>query len=888
MFDKSPYYYFLQLYMKKFTVFNTLLFAVLLIAALAILLPTSVFLKTDSNIGADQVEFKDKEAEKHFPYDHLFFQRSYPDFEFDADVFRSALKEAKRTAEIALQQKDNEGFDTQWTLEGPQNIGGRINTVVSDPNDSNIIYVGCAKGGVFKTTDGGESWRPIFDDQLFLAISAIAIDPNDSNVLYVGTGDLNISGHFAIGDGVYKSVDGGETWKHLGLVEERIVSKILIHPEKPNLVYASCMGHPSEINNKRGVYRSKDGGGTWEQILFVAEDAGVIDMVMNWENPDVIYAAGWNRTRTYQESVTSGDDAKIFRTTDGGDTWEVLMEGLPTENMSRIGLAISPTNSNVLYSIYVSTAHELYGIFKTIDGGDTWAEIPTFDGIGLPSNPLGGFGWYFAKIGISPNSDDEIFLLGVRLYRTTDGGNVWERVTATPDAPNVHADKHSIFFPNKSTVLLATDGGLYKSTDDGITWEDIENIPNTQFYRVGSNPHNATYWGGAQDNGTLRGNESSINQWERVLGGDGFQVDFAFDNPNVVWGESQWGNMAVSTNGGDSFFYTGGPSDFFGDRVNWDAPYIVSRHNSDVVYAGTFRFFKSETGTNPTWTPISEDLTDGIIFGANFHTVTAIAESPISDQFLFAGTSDGNVWNTFDGGENWRNINHDLPDRYVTSIRASEAGTNLYVSHAGGVKGNSFETYIHRSIDFGESWEDISGDLPPIGINDVLTLPEDSEDQFLFAATDAGVYASLNAGENWTRIGTEMPYVFVFDIDYDQINRRLIAGTFARSIYSFPLDSIIDYGLFTNIESTETAVKNQLILKNNPVHSILKAEWKDETSSNDKLYEWRIYTIGGSQVLEKKSKQSSIEIEVKNLPNGTYLLQSNYGAKQIAKRFIKN
>ncbi len=868
--------------MKKLT-----LFALIISVFIAAFVIINLKQNTGSlPIAAQMQHFADKEASKYFPNDNFYFQRTYPDFEFDFEAYRSVLQKTKQQDDFSLLQKENEGFSAPWKLEGPNNIGGRINVVVGDSRNQDIIYVGCAKGGVFKTIDGGQKWTPIFDDQLFLSIGAISIDPSNSDIIYVGTGDLNISGHFAVGDGVYKSVDGGETWTHLGLTEQRIVSKILINPIDPQIVYVSCMGNPLERNSDRGVYRSKDGGETWEQVLFVAEDAGVIDMVMNPQIPDIIYAAGWNRIRTTQESVTRGDDAKIFRSTDGGDSWEVLTEGLPNEDMSRIGLEISPSDPNVLMSVYVSTSHELEGIYKSTDSGNTWVEIPTFEGQGLPNSPLGGFGWYFGKIGISPKSDDNIFLLGVNMYETKDAGATWQ----LSDDFSVHADKHSIFFIDENIILLATDGGLYKSIDGGASWIDIENIPNTQYYRVTNNPHNDEYWGGTQDNGTIHGNTSTINQWQRSYGGDGFQVQFAPDNPNVIWAETQWGGMVVSNNGGGNFF--GGTSGIDNnDRVNWDMPFIMSSHNSDVLYSGTYRLYKNETGTNEFWNPISEDLTDGIVFGANFHTITCIEESPVYDDLLYVGTSDANVWRSFDGGETWDNITHDLPERYVTSIVASKHNSNiLYVTHSG-FKGNGFIPHIHRSMDYGETWEDISSDLPPIGVNNFLTLPEDLDDNYLFAATDAGIYASIDAGQGWNRLGSNMPYVFVFDMDYDQINRKLIAGTFARSMYSFPLDSIIDYGVLTDIEDVglQNNEMNLLQISPNPATDFVNITLQENQTSSKPAskYEWRIYTLEGQEVLKEEGSSPNIKIEIQELPSGTYFLQANYNNIQTTKRFIK-
>ena len=718
---------------------------------------------------------------KTYPAEDFYLARNYPDGKVGVKALRSALKDARKRA-----REKNGGFDKAWTLQGPGNIGARINTIAIHPQNENIIYVGFSTGGVWKTTDGGSNWTPIFDQQTSLSIGDIALDPLNPDRVYVGTGDPNITGYPWIGDGLWKSEDGGQNWQYLGLEEASIVSRIVIHPQNPGIIYVATMGLPFERNLHRGVYRSTDGGQTWYQVLFISDQAGVTDLQMDPFDPATLYAAGWDRIRNNQESLITGPGAGIWKSTNGGSSWEQLGGGLPTGNQGRPALALSKQTPGLLYARFVGTNSQVQGVYKSTNGGQNWSSLPVEDINGA----LGGFGWYFGTFAVHPVMDDRLYLLGVDLWEYDPLSTTWSKVGPPWWEFNLHADKHDLVFSPSGNMYLATDGGLYKSTDEGATWADIENIPTTQFYRVAYNPHQPDkYYGGAQDNGTTSGNAATINEWERLFGGDGFQAAFHPQNPDVFFVETQNGNISVTDDGGNNFYPADDGIDA-DDRRNWDMPYLISRHNPDVLYAGTFRMYKSTNGVFPLFEPISDDLTDGLVIHPRFHNITAISESPLQPGLLFVGTADGNIWRTPDDGVTWIKISGQLPDRFVSDVVASPSDKNRVFAAHSGYKDNEFIPRLFRSDDSGTTWTGISGDLPDLAINELFILPGHA-DSVLFAATDGGVYGSLNSGESWQRLGSNMPFVPVYDLDWNEAFNQLIAGTHARSIMTYPLDSLL-------------------------------------------------------------------------------------------------
>lgn len=868
----------------------------LFISCLLLILPLGIYQYIASNIedisGVDSAnieEKQDKLTSKHQMYDHLFESRTYPDFTFDYKAYQKTVRQSVTNYQLA-KLSVNEALNTPWRLEGPTNIGGRLNCVTYQPDNPNIIYTGAAKGGVFKTTDGGENWQPIFDEQPFLAISHITIDPNNYDVIYVGTGDVNISSHYAVGDGVYRSEDGGNTWQHLGLAAQAIVAKVLVHPSNSNIIYVATMGNPIARSSERGLYRSTDYGETWEQILYIDDDAGVADLMIDFENPDILYAASWNRIRNNQESIVNDDDAVIWKTIDGGDTWLPLTNDLPTTDMGRIGLCMSHTNPNTIFAIYVSESNALQGVFKSTNAGENWTQIAfpeQFDG-----DPLGNFGWYFAKVGVNPADDNEVYLLGVNLHRTQNNGETWEMAAPEWWEYLVHADKHAITFIDSNTILLATDGGLYRTNDNCENWEDIENLPNTQFYRVASSPHEGSYYmGGAQDNGTTGGNYTNSNEWPRISGGDGFQPVFDQENPDVFYTESQFGNIRITESGGAGF------SDFNNgidgaDRTAWDTPYLISKHNNENGYRGTYRMYANQMGYNEEWIPISDDLTDGIIYHPRHHNITALAESPINDQYIYAGTSDANVWRSLDMGTTWEEITNNLPERYVTSIQASPTDENTAYVTLSGYKGNWYEPHVFKTTNSGDSWEDISGNLPNVGVNDIFIYPNTVSDSILFVANDIGVYVSLDAGNEWQRLGNNMPFVFVFDLDLDLIDNRVVAATFARSIMSYSLDSVLlAYNELTSVGVHMPPLTNETIsYQTFSVYPNPSSQFIIIPPLSNKVTQAFISDVNG-RVVKQLNIQDLIDnynLAISDLSNGIYFLHINSLESKRTAKFVKN
>lgn len=784
--------------------------------------------------------------------------RAYPDTEMDIRAYEQALAVA-RTQERA-RRSPLQGFDQHWKLEGPVNIAGRINTIAIHPLDKQIIYAGSATGGVFRTRDGGMHWEAIFDEREHLSVGHIAIDTRDPDIVYVGTGDRNLPGTTIYGDGVYKSADGGDTWTHLGLAAQAIVSKILIHPDDNLRIYVATMGHPVLQNNERGLYMTTDGGDTWTQSLFVSDSAGITDIVMDPTDPETLYAASWNRVRTDRRSIVAGPDAGIYKSMDGGTTWEKLENGLPqAPRMGRIALTISTTNPQKLIARYVDEGSNLGALFLTEDAGASWSLFPSDQ---LPQDVMGGFGWYFGRIELNPWDDDELWLLSIDLWRARDGGQAWDQAAPPWWEYIVHADKHDIVFVAPGEVLLATDGGIYRTVDAGASWTFISSFPNIQYYRIAVNPHiSLDYWGGAQDNGTLKGSHLDIHGWQRVFGGDGFQPVFHPTDPEVIYVMTQNGGIWASESGGQYFDdATNGIS--FSDRRNWDMPLIISSYDPEILYTGTYRVYQNFCGTFTCWMPISDDLTDGNVFGARYHTISTIAESPISPLHLYVGTSDGNVWHK-EAQQDWVAVHETLPDRYVTSVRASHQTLGVvWVTHSG-YRANEHFPHIHKSEDHGRTWTPVSGNLPPLAINAVLLYPED--DDVLFVATDGGVYATIDGGFYWERLGANMPFVPVFDLAYDDKERRLIAGTHGRSMLSYNVDSLLHP---TSVRPVAAPVM-QLSVFPNPTAGYLHVNCTPHCGSAGIFV---LYHLSGAQIKQWDRVLAGQLLDVDDVLPGIYLL----------------
>lgn len=735
-----------------------------------------------------------KDPNKLYPQELFYLDRNYPDFDPPKGIFQQRILQAIKHDKSA--RRSHRGLDFPWTVQGPGNIGGRVNTIAVHPLDSDVILIGFSQGGIYRTDDGGQTWHAVFDDQPSLSISHITFDVNNPQVVYAATGDVNISGYPFLGSGVYRSEDAGLTWISIGLQSTGVLSKVFSDPHNSDILYVGSMGYPSHKGNEKGLFVSIDRGLTWNQTLFVDDSTGIIDLVVDPLQPGRVFASAWTRIRTNTIGTTLGPGTGIYRSDDYGQSWIPLTEGLPGDYHSRT--SIDMANDGTLFISYIGTPTEgecageiesLKGLYKSIDGGFSWTEIFAVSFNGAPCGIFGNFGWYFEALKVNPENSNDLFLLGVDMYRSTDGGFSWFPAVPVWWTYEVHADKHDLVFAGDK-MYLGTDGGAYVSHVSGIDpWADIENIPSTQFYRTAFNPHLPDqYFGGAQDNGTTGGNESFINEWPRIFGGDGFQPLFDPDEPYWIYTLTQNGTVWFSGDGGFEFEEL--TEGLFGPR-NWDMPLIMNPHDNKILFAASNQVFKLDMrDTIRVWNVISADLTKGVpILNNRMPSITSLAQSALDSLRLYAGTQDGNVWTSADGGMEWINISEGTPGFFVTSITTSTVNPKgVYVTYSG-YRDGDHTPYIINSDDAGSTWSSIGDNLPLLGVNGMYILP-DWNDHILFAATDGGVYLTIDKGFKWERLGTNFPYMPVYDIDYNPVMNTIVAATFSRGLMTFPVEEL--------------------------------------------------------------------------------------------------
>ena len=833
-----------------------------LTATTALLLLVAALLPTRSSQPAQTVDGPGAR-----PSEWFWNQRAFPHDRINLAGYRLALAEgaAKHVdAELArLSGRKNALRDAVWQQAGPSNIGARFTDLAVDPTDADICYAGMAAGGVFRTTDGGSSWTPIFDQGDVITVGDVALDPQAPATIYVGTGEANAISLSFFGNGLYRSVDSGTTWEHLGLENTRYIARVLVDPTDSERLFVAATGQLYGTDTDRGVFRSLDGGFTWDRVFALTDSTACTDLAMHPTNPDLLYAAMWERVRgrTYRRS--GGPSSGLWRSTDGGDTWSELTVGLPTgADVGRIGVTICQSQPDVLYAIYADASAAFEGVYKSTDGGDTW----TATNDGALGSIYSTFGWYFGQIRVDPADANNVFALGVPMYRSTNGGGSWFE-----SGGNMHVDNHALeFCPSLPTrAYQGNDGGLYRSNDSGGAWTKLYDQPASQFYAIEFDylaPQRL--YGGTQDNGTLRTPDGSVDGWERIFGGDGFVTIVDYTDSDVIFCEYQYGNFFKSTNGGASFNWSmNGIGD--SDRHNWNTPVVMDPADPQVLYYGSQRIYKTTDGAD-NWTPFSSDLTNGDQ-GANFGTITTIAVAPSSPTVVYAGTDDGNVWvyRPFNG--QWANITAGLPQRWVTRLAVDPADHQIVYVTFSGLRWNEPISHVYRSENGGTSWADISGDLPEAPVNAILVDPD--QPQVLYVGTDVGVFFSPNTGATWQVLGEGLPRSPVLDLKFHQPTRLLAAGTHGRSLFTVPAPDVT-----TPVEDVPATVALALAAAPNPFNPQTTMSFSLTRAGNVSL---EIFTARGERVaqpLQGRLESGSHEVRWdgrdangRSLPSGVYL-----------------
>lgn len=800
---------------------------------------------------------KSQSSKEPEPIDYWMLKRSHPIHGFNEQAYLKGMEEVNKLKE----QKTGPDLNLNWELEGPFNIGGRINVVTPLTRSSDTIFCGAANGGVFRSYDGGAQWMPIFDNFSYLAIGAIAIDPSNTNIIYAGTGDRNFGGGSYNGNGLYQSNDFGDSWTNIGLSQVGIITSVIVDNQNSDHILAGALGSGFEKTNNRGVFLSTDGGTSWSNTLFVSDSSGVCEMIADPTNSDIVYACFFNRVNLLNRGISKGPDAKIYKSTDGGATWNQLTNGLPTGDHSRVGIAVSESNPNKVYAIYVGTDYNISEIYTSNDAGASWSGINANSGVnGLSPNALGGFGWYFGRIHVNPFNENHIIVPGVDQYESTNGGQNWNLNVPDWWTYEVHADKHALYFKDANTIIIGTDGGMYKTTNSGGTWNVLGELPITQFYRVtGSTFAAGVYAGGAQDNGSTSGNQTG--PWSLDFGGDGFQSTYVNQADNTIVFETQRGaiHWTDDFNGVNTLdVHDIDPA----ENTNWNTPYVILEGNTSLL-AGSNRLLYMDSPPFDSWTAISNDLTLSGLGQASadrYHTITELAYKPQNETEVLVGTSDGLVWkgNINGGVNNWTNITGSLPDKYVTSVNFSKNDVNkIYVTMSGYYSGFT-SALVFKTLDNGVTWEDISSNLPAIGVNDMVTLiATPGNEELLFIATDAGVFVSEDDGQNWDLMGTGLPTVTVDAIDVSLSDKKLIAGTYGRSMWSYDISATL--GIDENTENTE------ILVYPNPSNGTIKISKRVESL--------KIYSLEGKLVFEGENYQSDENISLIHLDAGYYVLE---------------
>ncbi len=719
---------------------------------------------------------------------------------FSESYGQKKKEDDKKESKYWLQSSELKGL--KFRTIGPALTSGRISDIAVNPKNFNEYYITVASGGVWKTTNHGVSYKPIFDAQGSYSIGCIAIDPNQPSTIWVGTGENNNQRSVGYGDGVYKSTDGGKTWKNMGLKQSEHISKIIVDPRNSDVIYVAAYGPLWSDGGDRGVYKSIDGGENWTQIHFISEKTGTCDLVMDPTHPDIMYEAVHQRRRHVFTYIGGGPESAIYKTTDGGKTWKESKSGLPAGKMGRIGLAVSPADANVVYAI-VEAEGDSFGFFRSKNKGATWEK----------QSKHVTSGNYYQEIYCDPIDVDKVFSMDTWLHHTENGGKTFVKT----GEPNKHVDNHCIWInpTNTDHWIVGCDGGVYETYDHASTWEFKANLPVTQFYKVSIDYDKPFYnvFGGTQDNNSQGGPSRTINNagilnsdWFITVGGDGYETQVDPTNANIIYAQWQYGGLIrYDAQSGERIGIKPQPGK--GEaayRWNWDSPLLISPHNPKTLFFCANKVFKTEDRGN-TWQTISPDLTRQIdrnklkVMGevqspdvvmknkstTIYGNIVAFDQSPIDANLLYAGTDDGLIQVSEDGGATW-NKKESFPGvpnmTYVNMVWASQHDKNVVYAVFNNHKNGDFKPYVLKSNDRGNNWTALQNNLPKRGT--VYSIAEDHVDaNLLFVGTEFGCYTSVDAGKNWVKLGAGLPTICVRDMAIQKRENDLVLGTFGRGFY---------------------------------------------------------------------------------------------------------
>jgi photosystem II stability/assembly factor-like uncharacterized protein len=689
----------------------------------------------------------------------------------------------------------------KWRALGPALMSGRIGDIAVHPQDKAHWYVAVASGNLWETRNGGVTFAPIFDDQGSYSIGCVAIDPTNPQIVWVGTGENNSQRSVSYGDGVYKSLDGGKSWRHMGLKESLHVGEIVVHPRDGDIVYVAAMGPLWGPGGDRGLYKTTDGGETWRRILEIGENTGVVCLELDPRDPDVIYAAAYQRRRHTWTLINGGPESGIHKSTDGGETWREINKGLPAGDKGRIGLAVATATPDTIYAIVEATGDK-GGFFRSTDQGENWRRLSEY----MSQSPQ-----YYNEIYVDPHDPLRVYSLDTYLHRTRDGGVTWERVPLG----GKHVDDHAIWFDPDvpGHLLVGSDGGLYETFDHGEKWRFFENIPVTQFYRVAVDDEAPFYnvYGGTQDNNTQGGPVRTFSSrgietkdWFVTLGGDGFEPAIEPGNPDIVYCQWQYGNLTrFDRTTGERIDIKPMPESGEILKWNWDSALLISPHSPTRLYFGANRLFRSDD-RGDSWTPVSGDLTSqvdrnrlevmGTVWSVDavaknrstsfYGNIVALDESPLEEGVLYVGTDDGLVQVTRDGGVTWTRTDRlgDAPrGAYVHDLTASLHEKGVVYACLDNRKQNDLQPYVYVSRDYGKSWRKMTGDLPERGT--AYSLRQDHVDRDLFfVGTEFSVFFTRD-GKTWLKLAAGLPTIKVPDLELQRRENDVVVATFGRGFY---------------------------------------------------------------------------------------------------------